>query len=441
MRLTARAPVPLRARNPLPEGTVSVGLGLLVSGVCLYGVLTIASRALGPQRYAPFAAFWPLLFVCGPGFFLPLEQEVGRALADRRARSLGGRPLVRRAAAAGGSFALVLIAAALIAQGPLVDRLFDGSALLLMALVVGLAAYFGEHLARGTLSGNSRFHRYGLLMGSEGVLRVAGCLVLAALGIREPGAYGMVMVLGSLGSIAIALYGQRGLLKPGPEAPWSELSSALGFLLIGSFLTQLLFNVGPLAVKVLASPGEAVATGSFLNGVILTRIPLFLFQAVQAALLPKLAGLLGAGRFGDFRRALARILIFVAGIALLATPAAYLIGPFAIRLLFGPDFDLGHADLGYLAAASGGFMIALCLTQALISLDGYVRAALGWTAGCAAFVAITALGSDLLGRVERGLLGGAIAAVGLMAVLLVPLVSRHAPAAEALGAPPGLGRR
>ena len=67
----------LRARNPLPAGAISVGVGLLLNGVCTYVFLAIAGHALSPERYSAFAGFWALLFVVAPGIFLPLEQELG----------------------------------------------------------------------------------------------------------------------------------------------------------------------------------------------------------------------------------------------------------------------------------------------------------------------------------------------------------------------------
>ena len=54
------------------------------------------------------------MFLAGPGLFLPLEQEISRALAERRARNQGGVPVVRRAATIGvglGLGVLVLLIA------------------------------------------------------------------------------------------------------------------------------------------------------------------------------------------------------------------------------------------------------------------------------------------------------------------------------------------
>jgi hypothetical protein len=88
-------------------------------------------------------------------------------------------------------------------------------------------------------------------------------------------------------------------------------------------------------------------------------------------------------------------------------------------MLFGSEFDLGHRDLGYLAAASAGIMLAQALAQALIALSGHGRAALGWFIAIVVLVTVTAMGSDLLLRVELGLIAGAFAAAAAMAGLLL----------------------
>ena len=94
----------LATRNPLPGGAITVGIGLLLAGVCTYAFLAIAGHALTALRYSAFASFWALLFVVAPGVFLPLEQELARAIAARRARSDGGGPVVRRVVLIGGTF-------------------------------------------------------------------------------------------------------------------------------------------------------------------------------------------------------------------------------------------------------------------------------------------------------------------------------------------------
>ena len=146
------------ARNAVPEGTFAVGAGLIIAGLTAYGFQITSFRALDKLDYRALSGLWVLVFVAAPGFFLPLEQEVGRALADRRARGVGGGPLVRRAAFLGTLLTATLIIIAF-ALGPiLVPNLFDGEALLLVCFAVALVTYACQHLTRGTLSGLSLIH-------------------------------------------------------------------------------------------------------------------------------------------------------------------------------------------------------------------------------------------------------------------------------------------
>jgi O-antigen/teichoic acid export membrane protein len=413
--------------NPLPEGTLAVGAGLIVSGITSYGFLAISARALGPERYAPLGVLWALTYVVCPGVFLPLEQEVGRALSSRRAKGLGGGPLIRRAALAGGVAAAVLIAATA-ATGPLsLAHLFDHKVLLLVALMLALGGYYAEFLVRGVLSGNARFKPYGVILGSEAFLRMLACFALAVVGVDTVGPFGVIIGLSPIAATLIGVRKERNLITPGPDAPWSELSTALGYLLAGSVMAQLLVNAGVFAVQILADAdqkGPGGVAGRFLNGLIIARVPLFMFQAVQAALLPKLAHLAGAGRHADFRAGLKRLLAVVVAIGVLATVTAFAIGPFVVTTMFGKGFELSHKDLGYLAGASAIYMLALALAQALIALANYSRVVLGWAAGLIVFVGVTALGHDLLPRVEHGFLAGSVAAALVMAVSVHTLLSQ-----------------
>jgi hypothetical protein len=227
-----------RESNPLPEGTAAVGLGLLVVGVSAWGFLAISARGLGKTEQAPLSLLWSLLFLAGPGFFLPLEQEVSRALAARRARGLGSGPLIRRAAFLGAGLAAMLVVVALVASPAIVDELFDGHTLVFVAFLIGLLGYYAEHLSRGTFSGLGRFRAYSILITVEGTSRLAAAAAFAAVGIATAGPYGLALGLAPWLGVAVALRGQKGLVEPGPHASYSELSSALGALLVGSVFAQ-----------------------------------------------------------------------------------------------------------------------------------------------------------------------------------------------------------
>ncbi len=442
--IVADANAPGRSRrNPLPEGTLAVGVGLLVNGVTAYVFLALSARVLGPEAYAPLSVLWALVFLAGPGCFLPLEQEVSRALAERRAQGLGTGPVLRTAAKLGAGMAVVLIALTLAFSGPLLEHLFDDQPLLLAGFVLALLGYCAGHLARGTFSGQGRFRPYAVYIGGEGVFRVAGCILLAVLGVASAGWYGIAVGGAPLAAVAVSLIGQREVFRPSPavgsregvelageavdppsassdRSSIRELSGALAALFIGSLLAQGLVNAGPLAVELLGNEADDAEAGRFLAGLVIARVPLFLFQAVQAALLPKLSGLAGAGRFEEFRGGLRRLLLVTGALGASATVGAFALGPPVVRFMFGPEFDLDHRTLGLLALSCGFYMFALALAQAVIALGGHRQVAMAWGLSIVTFGFVTWLAADdLFLRVELGLVAGATVAAVALALALV----------------------
>ncbi len=73
----------------LPEGTIPVSVGLIITGATAYAYLILTARVLGPAKYAPLSVLWAMVFLVGPGVFLPLQQEVGRLFAQRRVEGKG----------------------------------------------------------------------------------------------------------------------------------------------------------------------------------------------------------------------------------------------------------------------------------------------------------------------------------------------------------------
>jgi O-antigen/teichoic acid export membrane protein len=420
---------------PLPEGTYAVGLGLLISGLTAYAFQIIAFKALDKPAYAALNGLWIFVFVVAPGFFLPLEQEVGRAVADRRVRGIGGGPVVKKAAFAGSLLvgALVIITLMLAAFTPLIDRLFHGRESLLVCFVIALITYAVQHITRGTLSGNARFGPYGMILAAEGILRVIPVVILYAAGVDNIVWYGLALAVPPAIAAAISVRGQSGLLAPGPPAEWSELSTNLTLLFLGSLTAQALSYSAALGAILLAKgPVERSEAADFIVGFFIARIPILLFQAIQAALLPKLAALSGAGRHDDFRAGLKKLLMIVIGIGVLGIIGGATVGPIAGEILFGDKFNLGNVDLGLLAAGSALFILALTLAQALIALLGHARALVAWCIGLATCVVVTAFSSsDLFLRVELGFLAGCGAAAAAMALLLVGRLRTESP--ESLG--------
>ena len=409
---------PATTRTPLPEGTAPVGVALLIAGIATYAFFRIGTWAVGgDDEFKPISSLWFATFALAPGFFLPLEQEIGRALSHRRAVGQGGRPVLDRIIRLAAILVTVVLVAILAVSPLIATNYFDGDWFMLLALIIAFAAYAPAIIARGICSGSGRFTDYAIVMGSDGVVRIVLCVTLAAIGVQAAGAYGMAVALAPLVGLGF-VYSRGGLrTEDGPEATWKEVTPNLGWLLLGSVFAAALLNAGPIATTILAEPDQDEQVTQFAYGVLLARIPLFMFQAVQAALLPRLSRLAARGELGEFRSGLRRLLLVVLVVGVVGTVGALTLGPFVIDVVYGAD--LSGRTLAMLALGSACYMVALSLAQAVIALRGHAYVATGWVIGFAAFVLGTWLFSDdLFRRVEFGLLISSVAAMVTFAIVL-----------------------
>ncbi len=388
-----------------------MGIALLIAGIATYAFFKIGNVAVGGDKaFAPITALWFATFALAPGFFLPLEQELGRALAHRRALGQGTAPVVKKVVQLGVALTISVVAVIAIASPWIAEIYFGGNWFMVVALVLAFASYAPAHLARGICSGNGRFRSYAVIMGSDGVIRILLCIALAIIGVTAVGAYGLAVAIAPL--FAVAYVYKRGQLAndDGPPASWSEVTPNLGWLLLGSVFAASLLNAGPIAASLLANDDQDVLVTQFGQGVLLARIPLFLFQAVQAALLPRLSRLAAQGELDEFRSGLKRLMMVVLVVGFVGTTGAFLIGPWALEVVF--DADLTGRTLALLAFSSACYMIALATAQAVIALKGHALVSIGWGIGVIAFIIGTWQGSDdVFRRVEIGLLASSIAAM------------------------------
>ncbi|MFM8855881.1 MAG: lipopolysaccharide biosynthesis protein [Actinomycetota bacterium] len=412
-------------RTPLPEGTLAVGGGLLVAGLSSYAFFKVGQEALGKDDFKPIVALWFATFVLAPGFFLPLEQEMGRALAHRRALGQGGRPVVSRIVPLGVAIAGVIVAFLAGLNSFATKEFFEGYGLVTAALIVAFLSYAPTHLARGICSGQGRFAAYGLVMGADGFVRVAGAIIMWQAGVENVGAYALLVALSPLSGVFIVWLTGGLHTEPGPPAQWSEVTPNLGWLLLGSLMGAGLVNAGPIAIDIFADASESEKVTRFGNGVLLSRVPLFLFQAVQAALLPRLARLAAQGDLTEFKRGFRQLMIVVIGVGILGTFGSFALGPPVLDLVY--DGGLDRRTLTLLALGSAIYMIALATAQAVIALHGHAVVGLGWLVGMVTFLLGAAFSADdLYLRVEIGLVGSSVAALCVFATALRKLLDSGA---------------
>ena len=143
------------AARQLSIGSASVAVGLGVFGIATFVYLGVVGRDLGPADYAPVSLAFTLINALGLGLFYPVEQEVARLMASRRAHGAPA-PALGHVLRYMGLSCLLIAVVAFAARGPISTALLAGEPSL---VPVALAAIGVEYLVRGTLSGSGRFLR------------------------------------------------------------------------------------------------------------------------------------------------------------------------------------------------------------------------------------------------------------------------------------------
>ncbi len=355
----------------IPRGTFSIASGMVIGAITGYVVVIIVNLAVGDRAYAGFGAFWSLIFVVGPGLFLPLEQEISRAISHRAVHNDGGRPIFKVAGTMAATLALAvaLIFAALTPW--FVEHVFYDNYKLQFAFILGVVGYGFLHCSRGVLSGNHKFGLYGATLATEGTARFALVVTLSTMGATNVGYYGLAMGAAPFLAMAPFIPVIIKLLEPGTKASKRELGTALSHLVTSSVLSQTLAYSSLFLTNVIEGGSGQVARW-FTNAFFIARIPIIGFMAVQAALLPKLSSLHAIGDHREFRHQFKRLLTFVFILSLLGVVFIAVLGtPLGVLLFSEEKFQLSWLHFIILTIGSCLFLLAQTLLQACIALQRY----------------------------------------------------------------------
>ncbi|TML25885.1 MAG: hypothetical protein E6G30_09540 [Actinobacteria bacterium] len=429
-------------RQPASEERAAAGYGraaailsvaLALTGLLTFGFFSAASHVLDAPSYKRIVLLWSVMFIVISTIYRPIEQLLSRTIAARRATGLHQHPL-RVPAAIQAGFGLVFVAAALAARGPIQDHVFDGSAALFWALVAGTSTYGAAFFARGWLGGHKRFLTLSGLVFVDAAARLAFPLVAAAVGGGQTLVAAGVAAAPLLSLLVIPVAGRRAGGSPlapaadaaleGPGAEGAEealsdvtLTRGAGFAVavLGIMAAeQVLLNAPVLTVDAFAT--RAALAGFVFNVLLIARAPLQLFQAVQIALLPHLAGLEATAGRAAFRRAIALTALAIGAFSLAVTVGLLAVGPPVMHAVFGGSFHYARGGLALMGVGMGFHLLAGTLNQAALARDRAGVAAACWLLAGGAFVGwlvAPAIGDQIL-RVEVGYCG----ATALLCVLL-----------------------
>jgi O-antigen/teichoic acid export membrane protein len=397
------------------RGTRVLGVGIATTGLVTFAYFALASHSLTGAEYAGISLLWSVLFLIISVIYRPVEQLLSHTIAARRARGQEGHPLrvpltIQLVAAA------VFLVAVLAFRGPLEDDVFDGSSELYWVLVVATLAYAASYFARGWLAGHQRFGLYGALVLLESTSRCLFALAVAVGIASGQGAVALGIAAAPLVSLLVLPWAldRGGRAERGGGDSLREGAGFAGAVLAIMAAEQAVLNGPVLAVD--ATAADAALAGVVFNVLLIVRAPLQLFQAVQTSLLPHLSGLAATGGDAELRGAVRTTVLAIAAFTAAVVLGLGAIGPWAMDVLFGGEFDYGRAGLVLVGLGMGLHLAANTLNQAALARGRGHAAAAAWLAAAGLFLLwllIAPLDDELL-AVELGY----AATTGLLATAL-----------------------
>lgn len=404
-----------------PEGSTVFGspawvlVGAGVSGISTYGVQVVVGRAVGLQPFADFSLFWATTLIAALGFFLPLEQETARRVAGSISTRANRSRIWRRACVAAGG---VVITAAVL--GTVAWQSSSLSPVIMISFFLACLGYGLQFPARGVLAGQRRLAAYSAVVTTDSLLRLVAALMLLVVGVKSADVYALVVAASSLVAGLMATVLAQVQVRGTPDGPVVSglIGNSAGLVLAASCM-QLLLNSGTLIARIAASPDQQVAAAHLISFMTLARLPVFVFQALQAVYVSRLASHVHQGDTAEARELVRSLAALAVGMALATVAGAALLGPWAIEV-FGPGFRIDAGSAAVIGVSVAFYLVASVSNDVLLAVGRHRRIVAAWPAAVVVAL-IAALGiQDLLTRSTLPLIVAAIVAAVLLITGLRP---------------------
>ena len=357
----------------------NLSLATIFAAASGFVVMWIASWALDAEHgYNSFLAYWGLFFAC-TGLIDGITQETTRAVAASRETQVRGNANPwKLGAAIGAALAAVVLLVGLFAMGRIVPT-HPGTATGLLAF--GLLSYAFQAVLSGVLSGSGLWNRYAALVALDSGVRLVLAVVVWALG----GGLVEFLAITVIGALSWAVILALAPVRVQLDVDRGAFVRRVGSAMVASGASAALITGFPTAASAAfpaATAGAAVA--AINNAVMLTRAPVLVpLQRFQSALVVRFVE-----RRDTVYRALVAPVGAIMGVGLVGFAAAWLVGPWILRVAYKPELFVDGLTLGLLTFASA-FMGMLMITGvAVLALERHAFYVAGWLAATATAFAV-----------------------------------------------------
>ena len=405
----AGAPAVVATADPVARGSVArVGIATAVAAVCGYGVMYLAARRLEPAGFSVFGVFWGA-FGLAAGAANGLLQEATREVRSTAGHPAGAGPHTRpmRVAAA----VAVGAAAVIVGTSPLwAPHVFAEERPLSVALLsAGLAGFCLHATLLGMLAGAGRWSLYGALMVTDALTRLMLAIAAFAFGWGLSG-FLWATVGGSLAWLLLLLASPtaRSAAQLRTTVSVSAFLRGSAHSIAAAGASAILVMGFPVLLK--ATSGQLGAAGGvIILAVTLTRAPLLVpLTAMQGNLI---------AYFVDHRSARVRALLVPAGIVIavgaVGVAAAFLLGPWILRMGFGTEYVTSGRLLAWLTAAAVSIALLTLTGAAAVAAALHRAYSIGWVGATLAATVLLTLPLGLETRTVLALLCGPLVGIAV----------------------------
>ncbi len=411
----AGAPAVVATAGPVARGSVArVGVATAVAAVCGYGVMYLAARRLEPAGFSVFGVFWGafgLVAGAANGLLQEATREVRSTVGHPAAPGPHTRPMRVAAGVAVGAAALIAGTSPLWAP-----QVFAEARPLSVALLsAGLAGFCLHATLLGMLAGTGHWSLYGGLMVTDALTRLILAIAAFALGWGLSG-FLWATVGGSLAWLLLLLTSStaRSAAQLRTAGSVSAFLRGSAHSIAAAGASAILVMGFPVLLK--ATSGQLGAAGGvIILAVTLTRAPLLVpMTAMQGNLI---------AYFVDHRSARVRALLVPAAIVIavgtVGVVAAFLIGPWILRMGFGAEYVTTGRLLAWLTAAAVSIALLTLTGAATVAAALHRAYAVGWVGATVAATVLLTLPVGLETRTVLALLCGPLVGIAVHLFALV----------------------